>query len=110
MKARLSLSAVPLVLLSASLALGQTDDRLPERGHPEWVVNAGYGFSVHLNRGRSNEHLFLLEPQVGFRLGSRTEYLVEGHLARYLTPHGFAAGILPVGVRLFLGRGAVASA
>lgn len=109
MKARLSLSGPLLILLSASLALAQSGDGLPERGHPEWVLNAGYGFSVHLNQGRSNESFFVFEPQVGFRLGSRSEYLVEGHLAQYFTPKGFAAGILPLGARLFLGQGAVAA-
>jgi hypothetical protein len=107
MKARLSWCALLLIVFSA-LAFGQTGEGLPERGHPEWVLNAGYGFSVHLQDGRSNERLFLFEPQVGFRLGSHSEYLVEGHLARYLTPKGFAAGILPVGVRLSLGRRDVA--
>jgi len=107
MKVRLSLCALLLIVFSA-LTFGQTGEGLPERGHPEWVLNAGYGFSVHLRDGRSNEHVFLFEPQAGFRLGSRSEYLVEGHLARYFTPKGFAAGILPVGVRLFLGQGAVA--
>ena len=107
MKARLALSAPPLILLSASLALGQSGESLPERGQSEWMVSGGYGFSVHLNQGSSNEQLLLLEPQVAFRVGSRTEYLVEGHLARYFTPKGFAAGILPVGARLFLGHGTV---
>lgn len=108
MKTRLFLSGALLILLSASAGLAQSGDGLPERGHPEWVLNAGYGFSVHLNLGRSNEHLLLFEPQVGFRLGSRSEYLVEGHLAHYFAPKGFAVGILPVGARLFLGQGSVA--
>src|SRR5262245_42224634 len=34
---------------------------------PEWGVEAGYGFSVHLNHGNSAEHLLLFEPSVGLR-------------------------------------------
>jgi hypothetical protein len=104
----LSLSGTLLLFLSVLPGLAQSSDGLPERGHPEWVVNAGYGFSVHINRGTSNESLFLFDPQVGFRWGSRTEYLVEGHFAQYFTPKGFAVGILPLGARYFLGQGAVA--
>ncbi|HKD10829.1 MAG TPA: acyloxyacyl hydrolase [Thermoanaerobaculia bacterium] len=75
---------------------------LPPKGVPEWDVAAGYGFSVHLNRGRSDEHVLLFAPAAAFRLGSRLEYVVEGHFARYFTPHGYMVGVMPLGGRLFL--------
>ena len=78
---------------------------LPAGAPPEWGVEAGYGFSVHLNRGRSAEHLLLLEPSVGLRLGSRLQYVIEAHIAHYLTPHGSMVGAMPVGARYLFGRG-----
>ncbi len=60
---------------------------------------------MHLNRGRSSEHVLLFEPSVGFRLSSRLEYIVEGHFAQYFTPGGYMLGVMPVGGRLYLGGG-----
>ncbi len=85
--------------------MAQAEPLLPEGAPPEWGAEAGYGLSVHLNRGRSVEHLMLLEPWVGLRLGSRLQYVVEAHLARYLTPGGYMVGLMPVGGRLSIGRG-----
>jgi hypothetical protein len=78
---------------------------LPAGRPPEWGLAAGYGFSVHLNRGRSDEHLLLFEPSVALRISSRLEYLIEGHFARYLTPVGYMVGLMPVGGRFYVGRG-----
>ena len=81
---------------------------MPPKGVPEWDVAAGYGFSVHVNRGRSNEHVLLFAPATAFRLGTRLEYVVEGHFAFFFTPHGYMVGVLPLGGRLFLGDGPTA--
>ncbi|HTO89187.1 MAG TPA: acyloxyacyl hydrolase [Thermoanaerobaculia bacterium] len=86
---------------------GQTLD-LPERGKPELALLAGFGYSVKINRGSTEEQALVLEPQAGFRLGPRFEYLMEGHLARYFRPDGFAAGLVPVDARYFFGTGKVA--
>jgi hypothetical protein len=81
---------------------------LPETGRPEIALLAGFGYSVKINRGTTEEQVLVLEPQAGFRLGPRFEYVIEGHLARYFRPDGFAAGLVPVGARYFLGTGKVA--
>ena len=102
-----------LSLLVASLAAhahaqqppADTSPPLAAGEPPEWGVEAGYGFSVHLNRGRSVEHLLLLEPSVGLRLGSRFQYVIETHFAHYLTPHGYMIGVMPLGARYIFGRG-----
>lgn len=80
---------------------------IPEGRPPEWSLQAGYGFSVKVNRGNSDEHLFLLEPGVAFRLGPRLEYLVEGHFAKYFTPDGSMIGIVPLGGRWYFLNGPV---
>jgi hypothetical protein len=82
---------------------------LPPKGVPEWDVAAGYGISVHINRGRSYEHVLLFAPAAAFRLGSRLEYVVEGHFAQYFTPRGYMFGVMPLGGRLFLGDGPTAA-
>lgn len=87
---------------------GQTPLSLPERGKPELSLFAGFGASVRLNRGRTEERLLMAQPQAGFRLGPRLEYLIEGHLAKYFRPDGFAAGLAPLGARYFFGSGNVA--
>jgi hypothetical protein len=80
---------------------------LPQGRIAEWSLSAGYGFAIHLNGGRSNEKVVLFDPGVTFRLSSRLEYLVEGHFATYLSPGGYMVGALPLGARLYLGRGRV---
>ena len=116
MRGRISTSLRPFfcaALLAAGIAARmaaqepalQTMPRLPAGAPPEWGVEAGYGFSVHFNRGRSAEHLVLLEPSVGLRLGSRFRYVIEAHFARYQTPGGYIFGLMPVGGRLLIGRG-----
>lgn len=89
-------------LLAAKIAAGQEPAEkppVPEGRPPEWGLQAGYGFSFQVNRGRSHEYLFLFEPNVGFRLGDRFEYVVEGHFARYFTPEGYMVGLAPLGAR-----------
>jgi hypothetical protein len=96
-----------LGLGGAALLPGQALD-LPEEGKPELALLAGFGYSVKINRGTTEEQVLVLEPQAGFRLGPRFEYLIEGHLARYFRPDAFAAGLVPVGARYFFGTGKVA--
>jgi hypothetical protein len=96
-----------LLALVAARAAAADEPPLPEGRPPEWSLAAGYGFSVQLNRGRSDEHFFLLEPGVSFRLGSRLEWVVEGHIARYLTPEGSMLGVMPLGLRFYAGSGRI---
>ncbi len=96
------------LLLAASIAAGQESAEpppIPEGRPPEWDLAAGYGFSVKVNRGRADERLFLFEPGVGFRLGPRLEWVVEGHFARYFSPEGYMVGIVPLTLRYTLGHG-----
>ena len=86
-----------LLLGAAGAAAAQT----------EWGLEAGYGFSVQLNRGRSEERLFLFEPSYGVKLGSRLEYVVEGHFARYFSPTGYMVGLMPLTGRFYFGSGRV---
>jgi hypothetical protein len=97
---------VPLALLLAAAPLAaQSKPPLPADAPLAWSLAAGYGFSIHLNRGRSAEHLFLFEPSLALRASSRLECLVEAHFARYLTPLGYMVGVMPVGGRFYFGRG-----
>lgn len=100
--------ALVAFLVAPPALFAQTPLSLPERGKPELSLLAGFGFAVHLNPGRSQERPLVLQPQAGFRLGRRLEYVVEGHLARYFRPGGRAAGLVPVGARYFFGGGSVA--
>jgi opacity protein-like surface antigen len=95
------------LLMAAAPAAAQSDPPIPEGRPPEWGIAAGYGFSVRVNRGRSEEEVLLFEPDVGFRLSGRAEYLVEAHLARYFTPGGYMVGLMPLGLRYSIGRGQV---
>ncbi len=95
-------------LLACAAAVSAQDAApIPEGRPPEWSLSAGYGFSFKVNRGRSEEHLFLFEPGVSFRLGSRFEWVAEGHLARYFSPEGYMVGVVPAGVRFYVGSGRV---
>ncbi|HEY3204144.1 MAG TPA: acyloxyacyl hydrolase [Thermoanaerobaculia bacterium] len=105
MKAARRPLALLLLFFFASELSAQTEPPLPENRPPEWGAEAGYGFLVHLNRGRSHEHLLLFEPSVGLRIGSRFEYVIEGHFAQYLTPKGYMIGLLPLGARYYIGNG-----
>ena len=99
-----------LVFAAAAAASAQEAPNpppIPEGRPPEWSLQAGYGFSVKVNRGNSDEHLFLLEPGIAFRLGPRLEYLAEAHFAKYFTPDGFMIGVVPVGGRYYFFNGPV---
>jgi hypothetical protein len=65
----------------------------------KWSVAAGYGFSVKLSRGRSEEQLVLVTPAVAYPFSRRFELFVEGHLAGYFRPDGYMLGIVPIGAR-----------
>jgi len=93
-----------ILVLFAGPALGQT----PTSGdRTEWSLAAGYGFSVHINHGRSNERLVLIEPAFGYMLSKRLEYIAEAHAAVYFSPGGYALGWLPLGGRFYFGSGGV---
>ena len=93
--------ACPALALEAEMPAAPDSDR-----SPRWSLAAGYGFSVKLSRGRSEEQMLLLVPAVSFPLSARLEYTVEGHLAGYFRPSGYMLGWMPVGARFFFGRGA----
>ena len=97
MKAVFRTLALVLLFAPAGVVAAQT----------EWGMAAGYGFSVHLHRGRSDEQALMLEPSVGIPLTSRLEYIMEGHFARYFTPHGWMAGWTPIGARFEIAEGRV---
>jgi Lipid A 3-O-deacylase (PagL) len=99
--------AVALLLASVAWAAGEDPAPIPEGRPPEWSLAAGYGFSFKVNRGRSEEHLFLFEPGVSFRLGPRLEWVVEGHFARYFTPEGYMVGLVPLEARYYAGSGRI---
>ena len=92
--------AAALVLAAGTVAAQDVEKPpIPEGRPPEWGIQAGYGFSFQANSGRSHEYLFLFEPNVGIRLGSRFEYVAEAHFARYFSPEGYMIGVVPVGMR-----------
>jgi len=71
--------------------------------HP-WTLMAGYGVSFHINRGRTDEQLLAVQPQYSFRLSKHFDYLVEGHFAKYFSPNGYAAGLVPLSARYVFSR------
>jgi hypothetical protein len=77
----------------------------PAPGKFEISVLGGFGYGVKLHFGVSEEQFVVLQPQAGIGLGRHFEYLIEGQLAKYFRPSGFAAGLVPVGARYFFGTG-----
>ena len=104
---RRALATAALVLAGAMASAQEAPPPIPEGRPPEWSLQAGYGFSFQVNRGRSHEYLFLFEPGVAFRLGARFEYVVEGHFARYFSPEGYMVGVVPLGARYNAGSGPI---
>jgi hypothetical protein len=102
---RVPLAAIVAIGAAAVAAAQDAPPPIPEGRPPEWSLEAGYGFSFKVNRGRSDEHLFLFEPGVAFRLGPRLEYVIEGHWAQYFTPGGSMLGVVPLGGRYYFGHG-----
>jgi Lipid A 3-O-deacylase (PagL) len=98
--------ALSLGLLAASSARGE-EPPLPVGRLPEWAVEAGYGITVPLNRGRSKEHELLFAPSASFRLSARLEYVAEAHFAQYFAPKGYMLGVLPFGGRFYFGSGRI---
>jgi lipid A 3-O-deacylase PagL len=77
---------------------------------PSFALLAGFGYAVKINYGRTEEQSLLVQPQASFRLGARFEYVPEAHFARYFRPDGYAAGLVPVGVRYLFGSGSATTA
>ncbi len=96
-----------LLLAAAGAARAEDAPPLPADRPVVWSVAAGYGFSVKLNRGRSEERLFLFEPDLSVRLSGRLEYVAAAHLARYFQPTGYMVGVVPLGLRLYVGNGPI---
>jgi len=104
--------SVGACLVSCARFLGAQEPPPPDAATPEpegrleWSLAAGYGFTVKLSRGRSEEQLLLVAPAVAYPLSRRFELFVEGHLSGYFTPDGYMLGIVPIGGRYFFSAGA----
>jgi len=99
--------AVAIATLLASVpAPAQESGPLPSSEPLRWAVEAGYGHSLKVNRGTSEENALLFVPSVNIRLGRRIEYSIEAHFAQYFTPSGYMLGVMPVGARYFFSGGA----
>ncbi len=85
----------------------RAEEPIPAGRPPEWGIAAGYGLPLDLGRGDSAEHQVVLWPSVGFRLSGRLEFVAAATLERYLTPEGYFLGLLPAGLRLSIGNGAL---
>lgn len=93
------------LLLCAAAATAQSAGPLAENRPPEWSVAEGYGFTINVNRGRSHEQALYAHPGVSFRVGARFEWLAETHFCHFVSPGGYAVGVLPIGGRLYIGHG-----
>jgi len=81
------------------------DGPLPMGRAPEWSFAEGVGFTLSVNRGRSHEIGLYAIPGVSFRLSSRFEYLVEGHICHFVSPGGYMVGLMPISGRFYFGHG-----
>jgi hypothetical protein len=82
------------------------DGPIPAGRPPEFGLDLGYGFGVHLNPGPSDTHVVVVTPSVGVRLSSHVEYFPSGILERYFTPaNSYFVGLVPVGARISIGTG-----
>jgi hypothetical protein len=91
------------LLLWARLLCAQSEPAPPD-GSLRLGLAAGYGFSVHFNRGHAEERLVLFAPSLGRRLSSKVDYVVEGRFEQDFAPRGYILGLLPLGARLSLGK------
>lgn len=105
MRSRALLWAAGLLAVGAATLTAQSEPPLPIDRPPEWSLSEGYGFALHFTRGRTHEKAFFADPGVSFRLSSRLEYLVQAHFGHYASPGGYVLGALPIGARLYVGRG-----
>jgi hypothetical protein len=80
------------------------DGPLPVGRAPEWSFSEGVGFTWNVNSGRSHEIGLYALPGVSFRLSSRFEYLVEGHICHFVSPGGYMVGLMPIGGRFYFGH------
>ena len=97
--------AAALLSLRASPAACQAP---PRNADPQLALFGGFGYSVRVTAGRTEEQFGVLQPQAAFRLGQRFQYVVEAHYARDFRPDGFVAGLVPAGARYLLGSGRAA--
>ena len=106
---RALLAAVVALGLVAAGAAAQTPPPA-SASEPSFALLAGFGYAVKVNSGRTEEQSLLVQPQASFRLGARFEYVPEAHFAKYFRPDGYAAGLVPLGVRYLFGSGSAATA
>jgi formamidopyrimidine-DNA glycosylase len=95
-------AALAIAGLVASASLAGQELVLPST--PEFSILAGAGHSVKVNRGETTTALVIFDPEAAFRLGSRFQWLIEGHYSHTFSPDGWAAGLLPLGARYYLDR------
>jgi hypothetical protein len=101
--ARALMAAALLVLAASPLGAQETGGADPKG----FSLAAGYGFAVHLNRGPTNQHEFLIVPAFGYMLSRRWEYVAEGHVGLFRSPDGYMIGVIPLGLRFYVLTGDV---
>lgn len=80
---------------------------IPAGRPPEWGVALGYGAHFKLGPGNTDFGVQVVTPSVGFRLSSRLEWLASATYERYVSPSGYFIGVLPGGLRLWIGNGEI---
>jgi hypothetical protein len=91
--------------VAAQGVLPPGDVRAPEERRVYWGIAAGPVLEVATPGEREQERGVLAAPFVGVRVASWFEYVVEAHVARYVSPvGGTIAGVAPLGWRIH-GRG-----
>src|SRR5215471_12612139 len=77
---------------------------IPTGRPPEWGAALGYGAHFKLGPGNTDFGVQVATPSVGFRLSSRLEWIASATYERYVSPSGYFIGILPGGLRLWIGN------
>ena len=100
-------AAAALGLFAAAAGAQTPPSSAPPPPELALSVLAGFSYAVKVNRGVTEEQALVVQPQASLALGARLEYVPELHLAKYFRPDGYAAGLVPVGVRYLFGSGPV---
>jgi hypothetical protein len=95
--------ALLLAVLALGLRSAAPGQELEIPREPELSIFAGFGHTVKVNHGQTDAWVLEVEPQVAFRLGTRFQWLAEGHYAHWFDPNAWAAGLLPLGARYYFG-------
>ena len=97
-----TLLLTPASVLAQSPALATPYPPTDARPHRVSVdVAGGPAFEVATAGDRTSQRGLLVVPAMSIRVTSWFEYLVEGHVAGYVTPErGYVAGVVPVALRV----------